>query len=139
MSRQNSFMRGTGDRYCGNCQNNGQNNCNDQQSCCDDKDKNPCVVCPPGPEGPQGPQGDAGPTGPQGPTGETGPQGAQGPVGPQGPVGDTGAQGPQELKTASDMQFLLVGGVIFALVLYLYEILWYNENNPNPIPFSVTQ
>ena len=109
MSRQNSFMRGTDDRYCGNCQNDSQNNCNDQQSCCDDKDKNPCVVCPPDPEG------------------------------PQGPVGDTGAQGPQKLKTASDMQFLLVGGVIFALVLYLYEILWYNENNPNPIPFSVTQ
>ena len=109
MSRQNSFMRGTGDRCCSNCQNdgqnNGQNNCNDQQSCCDDKGKNPCVVCLPGPEGPQGPAG------------------PRGPIGPQGPVGDTGAQGPQELKTASNMHFLLVGGVIFALVLYLYEIL----------------
>ena len=74
MSRQNPFARGTGDRYCSNCQNDGPNNCNDQQSCCDDKEKNPCVVCPPGPEGPQGPAG------------------PQGPIGPQGPVGDTGAQ-----------------------------------------------
>lgn len=58
MSRQNPFMRSTGDRYCNSCQNGCQNNCNDQQSCCDgDKDKNPCVVCPPGPVGPQGAQG----------------------------------------------------------------------------------
>lgn len=88
MSRQNLFMRSTNDRYCNNCQNgcqnDCQNNCNNQPPCCDDdKDKNPCVVCPPGPEGPQGP------TGPQGPAGDTGP------VGPQGPVGETGAQGPQ--------------------------------------------
>ncbi len=92
MSKQNPFMRSTGERDC-------DRNCNNHQSCCDDcndcHDKNPCVICPPGPEGPQGPQGDAGPIGPQGPTGATGPQGAQGPVGPQGPVGDTGAQGPQ--------------------------------------------
>jgi len=67
MSRQNPFMRSTNDRCCNNCQNgyqnDCQNNCNDQQSCCDDrcesddchdKDKNPCVVCPPSPEGPQG-------------------------------------------------------------------------------------
>ena len=55
MSRQNPFLRSTGDRYCNNCQNGCQNNCNDPHSCCDDdKDKNPCVVCPPGPMGPQG-------------------------------------------------------------------------------------
>lgn len=80
MSRQNPFMRSTGDRYCNNCQNGGQNNCNDQQSCCDDcddchdKDKNPCVVCPPGPEGPQGP------------------------IGPQGPAGDMGTVGPSSFN-----------------------------------------
>lgn len=66
MSRQNPFARGTGDRYCSNCPNDGPNNCNDQRSCCDDKEKNPCVVCPPGPEGPQGPVGDTGAQGPQG-------------------------------------------------------------------------
>ena len=101
MSRQNPFMRGTGNRFCKNCQNGCQNNCNDQHSCCDDdKDKNPCVVCPPGPEGPQGPEGPRGPIGPQGPQGPRGATGAQGPigpVGPQGPVGDTGTQGPQGL------------------------------------------
>ena len=81
MSRQNPFIRSTGDRYCNNCQNGCQNNCNDQQSCCnDDKDKNPCVVCPPGPEGPRGPQGPQGPIGPQGSTGATGPQGLPGGV-----------------------------------------------------------
>ncbi len=64
MSRQNPFIRSTNDRYC--------NNCNDQPPCCDnrddchDKDKNPCVVCPPGPEGLQGPVGDTGAQGPQG-------------------------------------------------------------------------
>ena len=113
MSKRNPFTRSTGDRYCNNCQNGCQNNCNDQPSCCDDeKDKNPCVVCPPGPEGPQGPQGPRGPIGPQGPQGPRGPAGAQGPIGPtglrgargergepglpgpQGPAGDTGAQGP---------------------------------------------
>ena len=121
MSKQNPFMRSTSDRYCNNCQNGGQNNCYDQQSCCDDcddchdRDKNPCVVCPPGPEGPQGPvgpRGPIGPQGPQGPRGTAGTQGPQGPVGPigpqgergemglpgpQGPIGDTGAQGPQGL------------------------------------------
>ena len=67
MNRQNPFMRSTGDRFCNNCRNGCQNNCNDPQSCCDDdKDKNPCVVCPPGPEGPQGPAGDTGAQGPQG-------------------------------------------------------------------------
>ncbi len=115
MSRQNPFMRSTGDRCCNNCQNGCQNNCNDQQSCCDDKDKNPCVICPPGPEGPQGPEGPRGPVGPQGPQGPRGATGSQGPIGPigprgpqgqrgetglpgpQGPVGATGAQGPQGL------------------------------------------
>lgn len=118
MNRQNPFMRSTNDRYCNDCQNDSQNNCNNQQHCCDecddchDKDKNPCVVCPPGPVGPQGPQGPRGPIGPQGATGDTGapgpqgpagdtgaqgPQGPIGPIGPQGPVGDTGAQGPQGL------------------------------------------
>ena len=86
MSKQNSFMRSTNDSYRNNCQNgcqnDCQNSCNDQPPCyddrddCHDKDKNPCVVCPPGPQGPQGPRG---------------------PIGPQGPVGDTGAQGPQGL------------------------------------------
>lgn len=59
MNRQNPFMRSTNDRYCNNC----QNNCNNQHSCCDDDDRNPCVVCPPGPEGPVG---DTGAQGPQG-------------------------------------------------------------------------
>lgn len=60
MSRQNPFARSTGDRFGDNCQNSGQNNCNDQYSCCNDcedchdKDNNPCIVCPPGPVGPQG-------------------------------------------------------------------------------------
>ncbi len=93
MSRQNPFMRSTGNRCCNNCQNDCQNNCNDQQSCCDDdKDKNPCVVCPPGPVGPQGPEGPRGPQGPAGPRGATG---SQGPIGPQGPAGDIGPIGPQ--------------------------------------------
>ena len=91
MSRQNPFMRSTGDRYCNNCQNGCQNNCNDQQPCCDDdRDKNPCVVCPPWPMGPQGPEGPRGPVGPQGPQGTRGLTGAQGPQGAQGPVGATG-------------------------------------------------
>lgn len=54
MSRQNTFMRSTGHRFCNNCQNGCKNDCNDQHECCDNKD--PCVVCPPGPEGAQGPQ-----------------------------------------------------------------------------------
>lgn len=58
MSRQNSF----GD-CCRSCQNGYRNSCNNQQSRCDDKDKNPCVVCPPGAEGPQGPRGPIGATG----------------------------------------------------------------------------
>ena len=56
MSRQNPFMRSTGDRFCNNCQNGYRNNCSDPHSCCDDgddchdkdNDKNPCVICPPG-------------------------------------------------------------------------------------------
>ena len=101
MNRQNPFMRSTNDRYCNNCQNgcqnDCQNNCNDHPPCCDgrdnchDKDKNPCVVCPPGPEGPQGPQGQRG---------ETGLPGPQGPAGAQGPTGDTGATGPSPLLQA---------------------------------------
>ncbi len=80
MIRQNPFMRNTNDPYCNHC----QNGCNHQPPCCDerddchDKDKNPCVVCPPGPEGPMGPVGPRGPIGPQGPTGATGAQGPQG-------------------------------------------------------------
>jgi len=76
MSRQNPFARGTGDRFCNNCQSGAQNNCHDPQFCCEEcdgchsKDKNPCVVCPPGPEGPQGPEGPRGPIGPQGPAGD---------------------------------------------------------------------
>ncbi|MBQ7907581.1 MAG: collagen-like protein [Clostridia bacterium] len=97
-------MRSANDRHCNNCQNDSENSCNVQPSCCDDcndTDKNPCVVCPPGPEGPMGPAGPRGPVGPQGPTGPRGATGAQGPTGPRGPVGpqgqkgDTGAPGPQ--------------------------------------------
>jgi len=60
MSRQNPFMRNTNDRYYNNCQNGYQNNCKnscnnhppycDDRDDCHDKDKNPCVICPPGPE-----------------------------------------------------------------------------------------
>jgi len=107
MSRQNPFARGTGDRFCNNCQSGAQNNCHDPQFCCEEcdgchsKDKNPCVVCPPGPEGPQGPEGPRGPIGPQGPAGprgqagERGPIGPVGPTGPQGQRGETGLPGPQ--------------------------------------------
>ena len=73
MSRQNPFMRSTGNCYCNNCQNGCQSNCNNQQSCCDkDKNKNPCVVCPPGPRGATGPTGPTGATGAQGPQGVPG-------------------------------------------------------------------
>ncbi|MBQ7820948.1 MAG: collagen-like protein [Clostridia bacterium] len=107
MSKENSFMKSISNRSC-KCK---QNNCNSQKHCCDDdKDKNPCTVCPPGPQGPagergpvgpQGPAGERGPVGPQGPVGETGPVGPQGPagvagsVGPQGPAGVAGPVGPQ--------------------------------------------
>ena len=80
-------MRSTGYRYCNGCQSSCQSNCkkccNNQPPCHDDrddchgKDKNPCVVCPPGPEGPRGPQG---PMGPEGPAGPQGPQGIPGGV-----------------------------------------------------------
>ena len=109
MNRQNPFMRRNNGCNCNNCQSNCQRPC----PCCDDdRDENPCVICPPGPQGPQGPQGpfgpqgpagEAGPVGPQGPAGETGPVGPQGPagetgpVGPQGPAGETGPIGPQGL------------------------------------------
>lgn len=105
MSRQNSFMRGNNNR-CSNCDagnglQGGANlfGCGGWNPCCDDdKDKDPCTVCPPGPQGPAGPQG---PIGPQGPVGATGPIGPQGPTGPQGPAGDTGPQGPQGLTGAT--------------------------------------
>ena len=72
MNRQNPFMRRNNGCNCNNCQSNCQRPC----PCCDDdRDENPCVICPPGPQGPQGPQG---PFGPQGPAGETGPVGPQG-------------------------------------------------------------
>ncbi len=124
MNRQYPFSRNTvnrhNDRNQNGCEQNGcsRNHCNPnnghqsngkpcscgvQKPCCDDdkdKEKNPCVVCPPGP---QGPVGETGPAGPQGPAGETGPAGPQGPAGetgpagPQGPTGETGPQGPQGL------------------------------------------
>ncbi len=91
MSRQNSFMQNGNECNCNEC----QGNCNNQQHCCcDDRDKNPCVVCPPGPEGPQGPAGPRGPAGVRGPAGPQGPMGAAGPAGPQGPMGAAGARGP---------------------------------------------
>ncbi|MBQ9070233.1 MAG: collagen-like protein [Clostridia bacterium] len=117
MSKQNPFTRST-NRCCNSCQSGCKNDCNNKPTCCDDKDKNPCVFCPPGPQGPEGergpigpqgprgfqglpgPQGPAGETGAQGPVGERGPIGPQGPrgfqglPGPQGPAGETGAQGP---------------------------------------------
>ena len=105
MSKENPFMRST-NHCCNGCQ-NGCNNCSNKPTCCDDKDKNPCVFCPPGPRGPRGEIGPAGPQGPrgfqglpgpQGPTGETGPAGPQGPAGeagPQGPAGERGPAGPQ--------------------------------------------
>ena len=64
MNRQNPFTRSTNDRYGNNRPNGGQNNCNDPQPCCcdDDKDKNPCVVCPPSPQGPRGPAGPEAPS-----------------------------------------------------------------------------
>ncbi len=107
MFKPNPFKRRDNDCSC----NSDQDSFNNCKPCCDDdRDKNPCVVCPPGPQGPvgetgpvgpQGPAGETGPVGPQGPVGETGPVGPQGPVGetgpvgPQGPVGETGPAGPQ--------------------------------------------
>lgn len=87
-------------RNCSQC------DCNAQKLCCDDntnKNKNPCIVCPPGPQGPvgpQGPAGDTGPQGPQGPAGAIGPVGPQGPMGLQGPAGDTGPAGPRGFEGA---------------------------------------
>ena len=107
MNRQNPFTRSTNDRYGNNRPNGGQNNCNDPQPCCcdDDKDKNPCVVCPPSPQGPRGPAG------PQGPRGAIGPQGPRGPVGPEGQRGETGLPGPQGPVGAQGPQGL-PGGVL---------------------------
>ena len=67
MKKQNPFMRST-NQCCNNCQDDCKNNCN-KPTCCDDKDENPCVFCPPGPMGPAGPQGPIGETGAQGPQG----------------------------------------------------------------------
>ncbi len=103
MNKQDPFMRST-NHCCNSCQGGCKNDCNKKHTCCDDKDKNPCVFCPPGPQGPageRGPRGFQGPPGPQGPAGEVGsvgpqgPTGERGPTGPQGPIGETGAQGPQ--------------------------------------------
>ncbi len=102
MSKQNPFMRST-NCGCSNCQND-CNNCNNKPTCCNDEDKNPCALCPPGPMGPAGPQGPRGLQGlpgPMGPAGEAGPAGPQGPIGetgPRGPAGETGPQGPQGLR-----------------------------------------
>lgn len=107
MNKQNPFTRST-NPYCQGCENGCNKGCR-KPTCCDDKDKDPCVLCPPGPRGPvgergpvgpQGPRGFQGFPGPQGPAGERGPIGPQGPrgfqglPGPQGPAGETGAQGP---------------------------------------------
>ena len=89
MSKQNPFMRST--NHCRDgFQNNCNNDCNNNPICCNDKDDNPCVFCPPGP---QGPAGETGPVGPQGPAGEAGPVGPQGPMGERGPVGPQGPRG----------------------------------------------
>jgi len=92
-NKQNPFAR------------NGVSRCGCNQSrcgCCDDdRNDDPCTICPPGPQGPEGPQGVQGPIGPQGPRGAIGPQGPQGPqgatgpMGPQGPQGEIGPQGPE--------------------------------------------
>ena len=65
MSKQNPFMRST-DNCCNGCQDGCKNSCNNKPTCCDSKDKNPCVFCPPGPQGPAGERGPAGPQGPRG-------------------------------------------------------------------------
>ena len=94
MKKENPFMRSA--NYCCNgCQTGYKNDCNNKPSCCEDKDKNPCVFCPPGPQGPAGDRGPAGPQGPVGETGAQGPAGEPGPVGPQGPRGFQGIPGPQ--------------------------------------------
>ena len=65
MNRQNPFMRSTNDCCFNNCQNKF---CNQQPCCneccnCNDRDENPCVVCPPGAQGPAGVTGATGATG----------------------------------------------------------------------------
>ena len=79
MKKDDCFMRST-NRCCNGCQSGCKNNCNNKPSCCDDKDKNPCVFCPPGPQGPAGERGPAGPQGPRGFQGIPGPQGLPGGV-----------------------------------------------------------
>lgn len=54
MRKQNLFTRST-NHGCNGSQTGGcKNDCNNKPTCCDDKDKNPCVFCPPGLQGPQG-------------------------------------------------------------------------------------
>ena len=84
-------MQNGNERNCNECQDNFNNQ---HHCCCDDRDKSPCVVCPPGPEGPQGPEGPRGPSGVRGPQGPAGPVGPQGPTGVAGPAGPQGEQGP---------------------------------------------
>ena len=62
MKKQYPFTRST-NHCCQGYQIGCKNGCNNKPACCDDKDKNPCVFCPPGP---QGPAGEVGPVGPQG-------------------------------------------------------------------------
>ena len=66
MNRQNPFSRGNKSNYFCCEQDNCQNSCKNSWlcSCCDDdKNKDECVICPPGP---QGPIGETDPVGPQG-------------------------------------------------------------------------
>ncbi|MBP3308560.1 MAG: collagen-like protein [Clostridia bacterium] len=96
MSKQNPFKR-SADHCCGGCRGGCKPEGCDKPNC-SDKDKNPCVFCPPGPQGPmgeRGPVGPQGPRGPQGPVGEVGPTGERGPVGARGPMGPRGLTGPQ--------------------------------------------
>ena len=83
-------MRST-DHCCNGFKVGCRKGCNNKPARCDEKDKEPCVSCPPGPQGPRGFQG---PQGPKGEAGERGPRGEQGPRGFRGPIGETGEQGP---------------------------------------------
>ena len=94
MSKENPFTRST-NHFCNSCQTNCKNDCNNKSTCCNDKDKNPCVFCPPGPQGPAGETGPVGPQGPRGLQGLPGPQGSIGETGAQGPAGEPGPVGPQ--------------------------------------------
>nr|MBQ8890599.1 hypothetical protein [Clostridia bacterium] len=46
MKNQNPFIRST-NHCCNGCQGGCKNDCGKKQNCRDDKDKNPCVFCPP--------------------------------------------------------------------------------------------